>query len=119
MHQLAAFLHQELQSPRFRRVGVQPPELVLVERQDIQQEPGIAGIILGAGGAKAFSVVHQCRGENRKNDQVLVLGQRKHQRPPGLFQRHGDGLAPETQAEFGRPDLYGFGGVINGSGFSL
>ena len=85
MHQLAAFLHQKLQSPRSWCVGVQPPELVSMERQDIQEESGITGIVLGAGGAKAFSVVRQRRRVNRENDQMVIFRQHKHQRPPGLF----------------------------------
>ena len=119
LHQLAAFLHQELQSPRFGCVGVQPPELVTVERQDIQEESSITRIVLGAGGANAFSIIRQRRRVNRENDQLVIFRQRKNQRPPTLFQRYSDGLSPETQPELGRPDLHGFGGVIEGSGFPL
>ena len=43
------FLHQELQSPRFWRVSVQPPE-----RPGIQEGPGITRIVVGAGRTKAL-----------------------------------------------------------------
>ena len=42
MHECPSFFDKKLQRARLRRVWVEPTELVTVEREDVQQEPGIA-----------------------------------------------------------------------------
>jgi len=95
-HELPPFLDQKLQRPRFRGVGIQPAELVAVKHQDVQQEPGVAAIVLGSRRSKALAVVDQNGGVNRENGQLLVFSQHEHQCPPRLFEGHRDPLPTES-----------------------
>src|SRR5262249_17146508 len=85
-------------------------------RENVQQKPGVMGIIFRARGSKALAVIGQCGGVNGEQDQMLVLGQHEYQRPTRLFQCHRHRLARKAQPELGSPDVHRFRRMIQTPG---
>ena len=90
-----------------------------MEHEDVQQEPGIAGIVLRSRRPKALAVIHQNCRVNGKDHQVVVFGQHEHQRPSRLFESYGDRLSSEPHPKFSCPDFNRLRCVVDGACFDF
>src|SRR5215471_18224783 len=80
--------------------------------QNLQQQIRIAGIALAARGVPSFAEFGQGRWVDGIQVHVCVFAQHHRQGSPSLFQRHGQGLAPETHMQFHDPHFHCFGSVV-------
>src|SRR5436190_23430840 len=102
VHELPPFFNQKLQCARFWRVWVEPPELVAMEREDIQQEPGIARIVFRPRRSKTLTVVYEDRRMNGKDHEVLVFSQHEDEGSSRWFEGHSDRSAAKPH----RSEIY-------------
>jgi hypothetical protein len=84
--------------------------------EQIEQEGGVAGIVLGAGGAEGAAVGGRHGRGNGVENQVVVLAEHVDDGAALLLQGDGDGPSRELTAEGGNPKLDGFGSVFQFAG---
>ena len=84
-------------------VGYPGRESLPVFDQQIQQQGGIVGIILGAAAGKRFAVAGQRFGINRVEPQKVVVHQGRDHGPPALLQGDGHQALRETLPQLRPP----------------
>ena len=57
IHQLASFFHQDLQFARLRGIRPQKPQPVPMQREQVQQNSSVLGIVFASGRKHGFAVV--------------------------------------------------------------
>src|SRR5262245_52897395 len=108
VHDTATVFGQQLDAAGQRIIGCPNPQMVAMRYQNIQQQIGIAGVILGTTGVKRFSHFRHSDGIDRIQMQKLDMHQRIDQRTPFLLDCNGNGPATEAIAQRLNPALERF-----------
>jgi len=87
--------------------------------QKIEDDRGVARIVLGSGGLEGFSIAGELLGVDGTEDEEVEAEQGVDQGAAALFEADGDRSSAESFAQLAGPFVEGFGGLFEVEGFDL
>ncbi len=94
-----ALFDELLQDPHLCALGSKRVEPFGVREQQLENELGVGGVVLGAAGAEGLAVLGQGCGVDGEQHQEVVLAKRGHDGALVEFEREGDGFALKALAQ--------------------
>ena len=112
VHQMPPVFGQQLNAAGQNIIGNPDAQMLAMSHQDLQQQVGIAGIILGPAGMKRLSELRQRLRVDRIEAQKIDMHQRIDQRSAFLFDSDGDGPSGKSLPQLLDPALQGLRRLI-------
>src|SRR5262245_10942333 len=105
LNETAPALDEPLQRTHRHALRAQRRELVTMSEQQLERDLGVRSIVLGMARRESAAVLSEHVRIDRKQNEEVVLGERRDDWAAGKLQRHGNASSPEALLESTGPSL--------------